>query len=32
MVSNGWVNECKQTAVIEAYGHHGKSYRVLDLP
>lgn len=31
-VSNGWLMECKGTAVVEGYGHHGKTYRVLDLP
>lgn len=31
-ITNGWLMECKGTAVIEGYGHHGKTYRVLDLP
>jgi hypothetical protein len=32
MVQNGWLMECKGTSVIESFGHHGKTYRVLDLP
>lgn len=32
MASNGWVMECKSSTIIEGYGHHGKTYRVLDLP
>jgi hypothetical protein len=32
MVANGWLMECKKTSVIESYGHHGKTYRILDLP
>lgn len=32
MAANGWVIECKSTTVVEGYGHHGKTYRVLDLP
>jgi hypothetical protein len=32
MVANGWLMECKGTAVVEGYGHHGRTYRVLDLP
>ncbi len=31
-VSNGWLMECKGTAVVDGYGHHGKTYRVLGLP
>jgi hypothetical protein len=32
MVANGWLLECKKTAVIEGYGYHGVAYRVLGLP
>lgn len=31
-ISNGWLMEVKGTSVVEGYGHHGKTYRVLDLP
>lgn len=31
-VTNGWLMEVKGTAVIDGYGHHGRTYRVLDLP
>lgn len=31
-VNNGWIMECRQASVISEYGHHGKTYRVLDLP
>lgn len=31
-VANGWLMECKHDKVVEAYNHHGKTYRVLDLP
>jgi uncharacterized protein DUF3987 len=31
-ITNGWLMECKGTAVVDGYGHHGKTYRVLDLP
>jgi hypothetical protein len=31
-VANGWLMECKGTAVVDGYGHHGKTYRILDLP
>jgi hypothetical protein len=31
-ISNGWLMLCDQPKVIEAYHHHGKAYRVLDLP
>jgi len=31
-INNGWLMECKGTAVVDGYGHHGKTYRVLDLP
>jgi hypothetical protein len=24
--------ECKGTAVVDGYNHHGRTYRVLDLP
>jgi hypothetical protein len=32
MVANGWIMECKKAAAVESYGHHGVTYRVLDLP
>ncbi|WP_083671973.1 DUF3987 domain-containing protein [Sphingomonas montana] len=32
MVANGWLMECKKSAVVESYGHHGVTYRVLGLP
>lgn len=32
MVENGWLMEVKSTAAVEAYDHHGKTYRVLGLP
>lgn len=32
MVANGWLMECKKTAVVESYGHHGVTYRALGLP
>jgi hypothetical protein len=31
-INNGWLMECKGSAVVDGYGHHGKTYRVLDLP
>jgi hypothetical protein len=31
-VANGWLMECKADAVVQMYNHHGKTYRVLDLP
>jgi hypothetical protein len=31
-IAAGWLMECKGTAVVEGYGHHGRTYRVLDLP
>lgn len=31
-ITNGWLMECKGTAVVDGYGHHGRTYRVLDLP
>lgn len=31
-IHNGWLMECKGTAIVDGYGHHGKTYRVLDLP
>lgn len=31
-VANGWLMECKGTAIVDGYNHHGKTYRVLDLP
>jgi hypothetical protein len=31
-VTNGWLMECKGTAVIDGYNHHGTTYRILDLP
>ena len=32
MRANGWLMECNKTSIIDAYGHHGFTYRVLDLP
>lgn len=31
-VANGWLMEAKQTAIVEMYGYHGKTYRILELP
>lgn len=31
-VSNGWLMEVKHDKVVEMYNHHGKTYRVLELP
>ena len=31
-VANGWLMECKQDSVVSMYNHHGKTFRVLDLP
>lgn len=32
MIEGGWLMECKVTEVVERYGHHGKTYRLLNLP
>lgn len=32
MVADGWLMECKKTAMVDVYGHHGVTFRVLDLP
>ena len=32
MTANGWLMEARKTAVVDAYGHHGVTYRILDLP
>lgn len=32
LVASGWLLEVKHDKVVEGYNHHGKSYRVLDLP
>jgi hypothetical protein len=31
-IANGWLMEVKHDKVTEIYNHHGKTYRVLDLP
>jgi hypothetical protein len=31
-VANGWLIEVKHDKVVEGYNHHGKAYRILDLP
>jgi hypothetical protein len=31
-IANGWLMEVKHDKVVEMYNHHGKTYRVLDLP
>lgn len=32
LVASGWLMEVKHDKVVEGYDHHGKTYRVLDLP
>lgn len=32
MTANGWLMEARKTSVIDAYGHHGVTYRILELP
>jgi hypothetical protein len=31
-IANGWLMEVKHEKVVEIYNHHGKTYRILDLP
>jgi hypothetical protein len=31
-IANGWLMEVKHDKVVEGYNHHGKTYRILDLP
>lgn len=31
-ISNGWLMEVKHDKVVEGYNHHGKAYRIIDLP
>jgi hypothetical protein len=31
-VANGYLMDAKQDKIVEMYGYHGKTYRVLDLP
>jgi hypothetical protein len=31
-INNGWLMEVKHDKVVEGYNHHGKTYRILDLP
>ena len=32
MTANGWLMEARKTSVVDGYGHHGVTYRILDLP
>ena len=32
MIANGWLMEVKHDKVVEGYNHHGRTYRILDLP
>jgi hypothetical protein len=31
-IKNGWLMEVKHDKVVEGYNHHGKTYRIIDLP
>jgi hypothetical protein len=31
-IANGWLIEVKHDKVVEGFNHHGKAYRILDLP
>jgi hypothetical protein len=31
-ISNGWLMEVKHDRIVDNYNHHGKAYRIIDLP